>query len=203
MPEDISYTKDEIARQAKKKKTYRPGFYIVQLTGNTRGVNSTHSLKFEQDLAVLKDAEDASTRGPVTIKNFMTLPFDNPNHPLGENIPKTLAVCSGFLTAMGGVCTEGLIKYPRKNADGVMMFQGEPLSKEKGAYELAAAEANESAMAKLRELWKEPTLALNNVCYAKVIIDEKGYNKVKFFTDTLPEGTNVVDPADWFTTDDE
>lgn len=197
LPAELSYTKDDLAR-ATARKVYREGWYAVFSQSNTPDQNSTGSLRFTTDYVPLKDPTDTDSRGTIKIRDYCSLPIENPKKR-GHKVPDTVDLWYGRLRAFGGPCAEGVLEYPRKE-DGELTFNGEPI--DKSDLRECREQVKESVLKKLTEIWQDPTMMHGFVVFAYVVVDGE-YNKIKSIRSELPEDEEVVPPEMWFNHDAE
>ncbi len=193
MPEELSYTKDDVSKSVKQKR-YKDGWYAAMIETNTPKMSkNTGSFMLVQTIVPLKNANDASSKGPMVVFNNLTLPFANPKVK-DHTPPKTLGICHSFLRSLGGEVAQNIPDFPKKE-DGEFIYNGEGISESQ--LQECREEVAEFTMQYLQKLWKTPDLIENYSCYVQ-LVQEGDYTKVKRFRSELPEGENTVPEEEWF-----
>lgn len=195
LPTTLSYTADDVSRDVQRK-LLREGWYALLCVGNVPAEAKTGSLRFEQTFVPLKDPTDGESKGNMKIRDYLSLPFENPEKK-GHKIPNTVRVVHSRLKALGGEIGDDIPDYPRKE-DGAYAFKGEEITKEE--LQDCDKEVSEAVRKRIIELWEEPTKVHGYVMFGYVKVNGD-YNNIATSRAQLPDGEELVPVEQWFNHD--
>lgn len=201
VPETLDFTDAEI-KKATKRATYAEGTHARWIvTDASRGEAKSGHLQLSFKCAALRDVDDANSKEKRLIFDKMFIPKVNPNRP-GHKAPNTYGLCVRTLHAM---FPEDVPLEPRRDGEGNIIFKGEII--DKGDEEAARDECKTATFDKIKEVWADPSLLVNQAFYAVVKVDGE-YTNLDRHSDepvTDKEG-NVLEltaPENFYGSDDE
>lgn len=190
-PTSVTFAPDAVKTLAAKDQT-TPGLYRFIVTDAETKLAGTGSFMIVTKQSPLEDPEDPnSIFKRVVIRNNIILPMANPD-VADHEAPNTIGICHSFLHAL---YPDEINDYPRWK-DNCLQYNGEEI--EKAEEEQYREEVTAQTLAKLEELWKDPSPLIDECFYAEAFQNGDFTNLKKISAD-LPDGAKLVARGEYIT----
>lgn len=190
-PTSVKFSQDAVKQLAAKDQT-QGGWYRWIVTEAETKLAGTGSYMIVTKQSPLEDPDDPNSLFKrVTVRNNIILPMANPDVD-GHEAPNTVGICHSFLMA---IYPDEINDYPRWK-DNALRYQGKEI--EKVEEEQYREEVTAQVIAKLEELWSDPSPLVDEVFYAEAF-QNGDFTNLKATRQELPDGVKLV-PAGQFIT---